>query len=148
MRFFCIQNTREWTWSSPREDLRCCVLGIIGLWLIFFQSFSLLLYFYGSLGFRILCKVSSFAIVQADPKLAESTGFGFGPQQSLHHWTFAIEPVTGYTLTVQRPFHEIHTPIWQKQKGYFNVCKCHNFPSSPPSCNPHLWMQSSIWRDL
>ena len=41
--------------------------------------------------------------VQADPVLAESTGFDFSPDPSEHAFTFSVEPVSGYTITVCHP---------------------------------------------
>ena len=35
--------------------------------------------------------------------LAESTGFEFSPDPSEHAFTFSVEPVSGYTITVCHP---------------------------------------------
>ena len=38
--------------------------------------------------------------MQADPVLTWSTGFDFLPDPSEHAFTFSVEPVSGYTITV------------------------------------------------
>ena len=37
---------------------------------------------------------------QADARLAASSGFAFAPNASEHDYTFSIEPVSGYALSV------------------------------------------------
>lgn len=39
--------------------------------------------------------------VQADGSLAESTGFEFRPNASQHGCTFAVEPQSGFTISVR-----------------------------------------------